>query len=78
MASKRFQINAEDIKSWGKTALIFLIPAITLYINFVLGEINKDGFQPSDFIPSPFIQGAMVVWCLNEVLAFFKKFVEGK
>ena len=73
--SPNFDLLKEDMKSWGKTALLFLAPVAILYITFVLTNC-EDGFTWSDFIPSIFVQGAIVVYFLNEFLALIKKFVE--
>lgn len=77
MESKRFELNRADVNSWLKVAGLFLAPVFVIYITFVLGNIN-DGFAWSDFVPSVFVQGAMVAYILNELLALLKKWVEGK
>lgn len=75
MKSKRFQLTRRDLESWGKTALLFIAPVAILYFTFVIEQINVDGFQPKDFIPNVLVQGAMIVYVLNEILAFFKKWI---
>ena len=73
--SPKFDLIRQDLKSWGKVALLFLAPVFALYIAYVLGN-TEDGFSWSDFIPNLFIQGAMVVYILNETLALVKKWIE--
>jgi len=73
MDSNRFQLTRSDVKSWGKVALLFLAPVLGIYLTFVLGGAEADGFQWSDFVPNLFVQGAMVAYVLNELLALIKK-----
>lgn len=75
IVSQKSQLIVRDIESWGKTALLFMLPVLALYISFVLGRIDEN-FTWSIFIPTPFIQGAMVSYVLNEILALIKKFRE--
>lgn len=76
MKSPKFYLIKNDIKSWGKIALLFLAPVFVLYISFVISNSKIDGFAWSDFIPNLFIQGVMVVYILNEALALVKKYIE--
>ena len=73
--SQKSQLIVKDIESWGKTALLFLLPVAGLYVSFVLGRIDAN-FTWSIFVPTPFIQGVCVSYLLNEILALIKKFVE--
>lgn len=78
MESKKFQINAKDVKKVLSNALLFLAPVILLYITFVQTEINADGIQLKDFIPNSIVIGAMVLYGLNVITDFLKKLLAGK
>ena len=75
--SERFELNGKDIKSWLKTAVLFLVPVVLIYVAYVQGQMI-DGFEWSDFTPNLFVQGSMVGYVLAEITALLKKFVEGK
>lgn len=70
-----FNLSREDTKSWIKVAALFLLPVVFIYVTFVLTNIG-DGFEWSDFAPNPVVQGAMVAYILNEILALGKKWYE--
>lgn len=76
LKSKKYDLIKEDVKSWGKIALLFLAPVAVLYIGFVITNTGIDGFAWGDFVPNLFIQGVIVVYILNEVLALVKKYVQ--
>ena len=75
MKSDKNELIKRDIHSWFKTALQFLLPVVLIYIVFVQSNM-QDGFGWSDFIPNTFVQGAMVAYILNEILALIKKYLE--
>lgn len=77
MTSNRFQLKIEDVESWAKVAGLFLLPVVLIYLAFVQGQM-EDGFAWSDFIPNQFVQGAMVAYLINEIVALIKKWVEVK
>ena len=72
--SKRFVLTREDMKSWLNTALLFLAPVLLIYITYVLQNM-ADGFTWSDFVPNMIVQGSMVAYVLNELLALIRKFL---
>jgi hypothetical protein len=75
MVSKRFQITKNDIQKVTTNALIFFAPLATIYLSFVAGEIQKDGFSLNDLVPNQIVTGAMVLYVVNVLLDFFRKFV---
>ena len=76
MVSPKCNLIKQDLKSWAKVALLFFAVPAMMYITYVTGNIEIDGFAWSDFIPNTFIQGSLVTWFLGEILALIKKFVE--
>jgi hypothetical protein len=75
MVLQKLSLSKEDRESWLKVAGLFLFPVIVIYITYVLTNMG-DGFQWSDFVPNLIVQGAMVAYILNEILAYIKKWKE--
>ena len=73
--SKRFQVRNEDLLKVGKNALIFLAPLAIIYFSAVVIEIQKEGIEWADFQPSNIVIGAMVLYVINVLLDFFRKFM---
>lgn len=73
----RLSLPRSEFVKWYRVAILFLAPVLTLYIIYVLNNMG-DGFKWSDFIPNLFIQGAIVAYFLNEVLAYLKRVKESK
>jgi len=77
MESKKWSLNSEEIKKFLKNTSIFFAPLALLYLGFVISEINKDGLQITDFVPTNPVIGAMVLYVLNVLVDFFKKLGQG-
>lgn len=66
MKSKRFTLNIEEIKKVAKNALIFLTPAIILFLT----ELGKgNGF--SEALP------VVYLWLINVAIDLLRKFSQG-
>lgn len=63
-----------DWNKWLNNTLVFLAPLGVLYFVFVQAGIQADGFQWADFRPDDAVIGAMVLYVINVLLDFFKKF----
>jgi len=77
MKNYRFELNNEELKKWFLDSMYFLAPLAIMYISFVQGNINNNGFQSSDFVPDDLVIGGMILYILNTAFNFFKKFVSG-
>jgi hypothetical protein len=62
--SLRFQLRKEDIISWAKTALIFLGPALLVFMGSIL-----------DILPQDAKWYAIALYLGNESIALFKKWL---
>lgn len=71
--SKKYQVRKEDIERVGRNALIFFAPLAVIYLSFVAVEIERDGFAWEDFRPSQVVVGAMILYVVNVLLDFFRK-----
>lgn len=70
-------LPATELQKWLKVAVIFLAPVFIIYLGFTAGNL-QDGFDWSDFIPNKVVEGAMVAYVLNEILAYLRKVVVNK
>jgi len=70
--SEARQLISQDLTSWLRTAGFFLIPVAVIYITAILNNMG-DGFTWNDFIPTLIVQGSIVSYLLNELLALFRK-----
>lgn len=68
------RMDAPDWKKWFNNALKFLAPLGILYAAFVTANINLDGFQVTDFRPTPEVIGGLVLYILNAGQDFLRKF----
>lgn len=69
------QVNKEDLISWGKNVLIFLIPVGVVYLLQLQSVLQSNGFlDVKDFIPSAMTVGAMEGYVIGQLLALLKKF----
>lgn len=67
MQSNRFQLNKEDIRKWGKNALIFLAPTILVFIASL-----------SQLVPQEAWYGAILLYLINILTDLFRKFIAGQ
>ena len=65
--SNRFTLNKTDLLKWGKNALIFLAPALIIFLTAI-----KSGADLKDAL---FL---VYLWGLNVVIDLLRKFVQGK
>jgi hypothetical protein len=73
----RLVLPTTELQKWFKVAVIFLAPVFIIYFGFVVSNI-QDGFDWKDFIPNKIVEGAVVAYILNEILAYLKRLVETK
>lgn len=64
--SQRFTLNKEDIIRWGKNTLIFLAPALIIFLTAI-----KSGADVKDAL---FL---VYLWGLNVAIDLLRKFVAG-
>ncbi len=50
-----------------------MAPVALIYLAFVATEITEQGFSLTDFVPSNFVLGSMVLYLINVLIDFFKK-----
>jgi hypothetical protein len=61
------KLNVEDLKRWGKNALIFLAPVIIIFLTAVKGGADvKDALY------------LVYLWGLNVVIDLLRKLADGK
>lgn len=75
MTSQPLSISKPEIVKVSKNALVFLAPLASLYLAYVTQNIQTAGFSWSDFTPNQMIIGALVLYLLNAVMDFMRKFV---
>lgn len=63
-----------DWSKWIFNTLVFAAPLAILYLLFVQANINIDGFQVTDFQPTKEVIGGMILYVINVLLDFFKKY----
>lgn len=73
--SPRLTMVPIEWRKWVRNTAIFIIPAIIVYVQYVLGEIKVDGFSWSDFMPNLLVIGSIVTYLLSTTLDFLLKFV---
>lgn len=67
-------IIREDLQKWFKNSVVFAAPLLVIYLTFVSGQIQIDGIEPSDFVPSNELLAMLVLYIINVLLDFFMKF----
>lgn len=75
MGSDKFNISVFELEKFLRNSLFFLAPLLIIYLTFVAANINVDGFQPSDFTPTNEVIGAIILYVLNVILDFLRKYV---
>lgn len=63
-----------DWCKWGKNTALFFAPVALIYLFFVQANLG-DGFTVEDFVPSQTVIGSMVLYLINVIIDFIKKFV---
>lgn len=67
------KLTWEDVKSWAKNALFFLIPVVLIYLASVQQNMAEEGFQWTDLAPNLLTIGAMINYIIGELTALLKK-----
>jgi len=70
-AGKLGKIGWEKLRD---NAIKFLATPVTLYVAFVMGNVQVDGVQALDFVPNQFVLGGIVVYIGSVVQDFFRKY----
>jgi len=65
--SKRFSLNNEDIKKWANNTLVFLAPALIIFLTAI-----QTGVSIKEALYSIYL------WGLNTSIDLLKKFVQQK
>jgi hypothetical protein len=66
------------LKKWGMNALKFTAPLGVMYLSFVIANINIDGFQLTDFVPSAVMSGGIILYILNAATDFLRKLTQAQ
>lgn len=75
--STKWSLNSADFHKILHNALVFLSPVALIYLAFVAGNLSN-GVSLSAFIPTPIVQGAMVLYVVNVLIDFFRKLSAGE
>lgn len=67
------EIGKVGMDKWLNNLLKFTAPLAIMYITFVSGRLQTDGFQFEDFVPSQLELGALILWVMNAVQDFLRK-----
>jgi len=63
--SKKFSLNQEDIQKWSKNTLIFLAPALIIFLTAI-----------SNGVPVKQALYSLYLWSLNVIIDILKKYVQ--
>ena len=66
-------LTPKNSTKWVNNTLIFIRPVLLLYLGYVSTNIGDHGFNLSDFIPSSFILGGMVLYVVNVFTDYLRK-----
>jgi len=69
----RFILEKEQTKKWLRNAMLFLAPLGILYLVYVQGGIQADGFDWQDFYPTREVIGGIFLYVINVVLDYLRK-----
>lgn len=75
--SSRWRLSGTDIKKWGRNTLVFSAPVAIIYLTSIVGPVQENGLQWSDFTVTPMVSGAMVLYVINVLLDVFRKLANG-
>ena len=67
--------SAPERKQWFRNLLVFFAPVGIIYLVALTGILQLEGhaFSLTDFIPSEFTFGAIVLYILNSILDYLRK-----
>ena len=66
-------LKTVDFDKWLNNTLDFFAPVGVIYLGFVATQIVDLGFAVTDFVPSNFVLGSMVLYIINVLLDFLRK-----
>lgn len=77
--SKSGVMSREDWKKVGKSAIIWAIPAVLLYLNSIIGVMSATGheFSVMDFVPNTFTQGGITLYVLSQLQGILIRYSSG-
>ena len=67
------KMSSEGLQKWATNTLKFAAPLGIMYLTFVVGNINVDGFQVIDFQPSQLVIGGLILYILNAIMDLLRK-----
>lgn len=69
------KLDAPSQSKWFDNLLVFLRPVVVLYVGTVIGIItlHNGAINLTDFIPTTFTMGGIVLYLLNAILDYFRK-----
>ena len=74
--SPKWKWNIADLQKMGKNALIFISPAILIYLAQVQGSL--DNLTWSSLVPNQMTIGAIWAWLLGIIVDGLRKLSDGK
>lgn len=74
--SPKWKVNVDDLKRMLKNSLIFISPAILIYLSQIQGNLDNLSFD--SLKPNAMTIGAIWAWFLGIVIDFFRKLSDGK
>ena len=63
--SKKFSLNQEDVQKWAKNTLIFLAPALIIFLTAI-----------SNGVPVKQALYSLYLWSLNVIIDILKKYIQ--
>lgn len=66
-------LRSMDFSKWLSNTLDFFAPVGLIYLAYVGTQVVTNGFALTDFIPSNFVSGSMVLYVINVVMDFLRK-----
>jgi hypothetical protein len=75
--SPKGKFNKEDLKKMVSNAIVFIAPALVIYLAQVQGVLDSGSFEFSDLLPSRLTQGAVWSWFMSTVIDAIKKLSDG-
>jgi aromatic ring-opening dioxygenase LigB subunit len=79
MISKRFTLNRQEAEKWATNAAVFLFPVLMIYLSYVIGQIpDPSRFSWGVLVPNQFVTGSMVLYVLNTLYDFLRKWMAGR
>jgi len=67
-------LKQPKLNKWIDNSLVFLAPLAILYLMTIQGRIQEGGISLSDFYLDEKMFGAMLLYLINVLLDFFKKY----